>query len=141
MISMKVLNENEKVIVYLFNDDVDINKINELNDKIRKLFVKLIKRYHFDFFGYSEVTIYHNNKYGLIIEILKLSDFDYEKTIDLKIIVYKNYPMFLEFDDYYFLDKPKKLIYKNNKYYLNLDDITDINKYIEYGKVIIKKNY
>ena len=140
MINMKVLNEDGKILVYLYNDRVDVDNLDELNDIIRKLFIKLIKRYHISLFGYNKVTIYHNSNYGLIIEIKNIYEFDYPKEIiDLKLVVYKNSTMYLEFDNYYFSSKPRNLIYENNKYYLNIDDINNINKYIEYGRIIIKK--
>ena len=70
---MKVLKEDGKILIYLYGDQIDIDNLNELNDKIRKLFIKLIKRYHISLFGYNIVTIYHNSNYGLIIEIEKMN--------------------------------------------------------------------
>ena len=142
MIDMKVLLKDKKIFVYLYSEEIDIDNIDELNKKIRSIFVKLIKRYHLDFFGLNRVIVYHNRHYGLVLEIDKVYEPYYNKgIIDLKIIVYKNSIMYLEFDDYCFSSKPRKLIYKNNKYYLNIDEISNITKYIEYGRVIIKKNH
>ena len=137
---MKVEFKNEKIIVYLYNYDIDINNIDEINDWIKKLFIKLIKRYKLDFYGYNIVSVYHNKKYGLVLETTKLYQIYHSSVIDLKIIIYKDVEMYLEFDDYYFLNQPKHLFMKNNKYYLNINNIKNISKYIEYGKLIIKKN-
>ena len=141
MISMKLEVNDEKVIVYLYNELIDINNIDGLNKKIKDLFIKIMKRYNLDFFGYSKVNVYHNENYGLILEIEKIYNTDIRyNVIDIKIIVYKNVPIYLEFDDYYFVDKPKKLIEYNKKYYLEINNDIDINKYIEYGKVKLVKS-
>ena len=138
---MKVKFVNDKLFVYLYNEIVNIDDIDELNERIKKIFIKLIKKYQLDFYGLNKVTVYHNNKYGMVLEIEKIYSSVYEHSvIDLKIIIYKNVKMYLEFDDYCFLEKPKNLIIKNNKYYLSVDSITNINKYIEFGKIIFDCN-
>lgn len=139
MINMKIENEDNKTIIYIHNSDININDIDSLNKKIKDIFVKISKRGNIDFFGYNKVSVYHNKNYGIILEVEKLfnSEMNYHM-IDLKIIVYKNTLMYLEFDDYYdFLSKD--FITVNNKYYLEINDDVDINKYIEYGKIKYKK--
>lgn len=138
---MKIELNDDTVIIYLYNNKVDINNIDEINKLVKDIFIKLIKRYQLDYFGLSKVTIYHNKNYGLVMEIVKIYSSEYyHKTIDLKLTIYKDTLMYLEFDDYLFSSKPKNLIIKNNKYYLNIDSISNINKYIEYGRLIFKKN-
>ena len=55
--------------------------------------------------------------------------------IDLKIIAYRDVPMYFEFDEYPLINVIGNMIYKNNKYYLEIDNNVDIFKYIEYGKI------
>ena len=140
MINMKVEFNENKIYVYLYQNDIDINNIENLNNKIKIIFIKIIKKYNLDLYGFNKVVIYHNTKYGIVLEIEKIYSIYPSKIIDLKIIIYKNTLMYLEFDDYYFVNKPKNLIIKNNKYYLNIDNIKNITDYIEYGKLIFKKN-
>ena len=132
---MKIETAMGKVIIYLYKIKLTINSIDVLNKEIKNLFIALIKRYGFNFFGYSKVIIYHNKKYGSVLEIEKIYESLNSNIIDLKIIVYKNVPMYLEFDDFHFPNIPKNLIIKNDKYYLNVNDINNIIEYIEYAKI------
>ena len=137
---MKVENINNKIIVYLFDNTIDISNINELNNKIKSIFIKLMKRYNYDFFGCNKVNVYHNKYYGLILEVEKLSNMVFNSyAIDLKITIYKDVLMYLEFDDYYFLDNIKSLNYHNGKYYLKINNQLDYNKYLEFAKIKYKK--
>ena len=134
---MKVDFKNDKIIVYLYDFNLNINNADALNEKIKDLIIMIIKKYKVNFFGYSKIVIYNNEKYGSIIEILPIvtNDFSFN-TIDLKIVVYKNTPMYLELDNCYSLEMFKKVFIKNNKYYLNINNIENIAKYIELGKII-----
>lgn len=140
MISMKIEFVPDKVIIYLYRDRLSINNIDILNKEIKNIFINLIKKYHLDFFGYSKVSIYNNPKYGNIMEIEKIYDHDFSSNvIDLKIIVYKNAPMYLKFDDYYFNIMQRRITnHRNKEYLINISDIDNITKYIEYGKISYK---
>lgn len=138
MISMKIMSKDNKLIVYLYNELLDIDNKELLYKEIKDLFIKLIKKYHYSFFGYWKVDIYHNEIYGSFLEMEKIYDGFSVDIIDLKIRVFKNTLMKLEFDDNYFINKRVK--YKNGKYYLNIKNPKDLIKYIEYGKIIYYKN-
>jgi len=135
MISMKVKYQNNKIIIYLYNELIDVSHLDEINDKIKNIFIRLMKRYDVNFFGYSIVNVYYNKKYGIILEIVKLYDNEYG-TIDLKVILYRNVTMYLVFDDIYFDYRGKNYYYKNKKFYLNVENIDNICKYIEYSDAI-----
>ena len=139
---MKIEITHDKVIVYLYIKALSINDIALLNKEIKSLFINLIERYHLNFFGSFKVSIYHNSHYGSILEIEKAYDDSFNTNlIDLKIIVYRNVSMYLEFNDFYFTNVPKQLIIKNNKYYLSVDNIDNIMKYIEYGRINYNTNF
>ena len=136
--SMKIECENDKIIVYLYNDILPFDDINLLNKKIKEIFIKIIKIYHLNFFGYSIVNIYHNDYYGCILEIEKIYNSDFNTDImDLKVIIHKNVDFFLEIDDDLYVDSSDFTI-NNDKYYINLSKINNIYKYIEYGKIVYK---
>ena len=139
MINMKIENMDGKIVIYLYNEEVDINDLDRLKKKIKDLFVKIMERGNYDFFGYNKVSIYHNEFYGIILEVEKIynSDFNYH-TIDLKIVIYKNIPMYFVFDDYYEFEKNEVKIL-HNMYYLEINDKINIYKYIEYGRINYKK--
>ena len=133
---MKVEFGIDKVIIYLYQYKLSINNIDILSKEIKNIFTSLIKKYNIDFFGYLKVNIYNNLKYGNIIEIEKIVDNSlYSNIIDLKITVYKDYPMYFEFDSYYDDILPIKTINKKGKYLININNIENILKYIEYGKI------
>ena len=137
---MKIELKDNIIIIYLYYKEINLDDISKLNNQIKELFLTIMKRYNIDFFGYNIVNIYHNDNYGLILEINKIYDGDIRyKTIDLKIVVYKNTLMYLEFDDYYFEKKPNNLIYNKGKYYLEITNSLNINKYIEFAKIKYKK--
>ncbi len=137
---MKIECIEEKIIIYLHRYKLDIDNIDELNKSIKNIFIKLIRRYKLPILGYSKVYIYHNEKYGSILEIEKIYNNEYNMDIiDLKLIVFRNVPIFLEFDDDYFINQ--NVEFRNNKYYLNINDIDNIYKYLEFGKVVYNKSY
>lgn len=140
MINMKIELINDKIIIYLYKYQLSFDSTVKLNDEIKSLFIKLIKVYHLDFFGYSKVHIYENKKYGSILEIEKIynSEFNIE-IIDLKLLVHRNTLFYLVFDDYYEFLKDKQMVIKNNKYYVDINLFDNILKYIEYGGIIYLK--
>ena len=138
---MKIEYDNDKIIIFLYKQPLYLNDIEKLNKQIKNLFIKLIKNYKIDFFGFFKVIIYNNPQYGSILEIEKINDSDFNHNIiDLKIIVIKNVDIFLEFDDNYFIEEYHKMIYRDGKYYLNIKDISNIMKYLEFGKIIYQNN-
>ena len=138
MISMKIMYCDEKIIIYLYNRKLDIDNKDMLYKEIKEIFVNLIKKKNLNFFGSFKVDIFHNEIYGSFLEINKLYDGFNISIIDLKISLFKNAFMQLEFDDNYLNDT--RLKYKDGKYYLNISDANDLIKYIEYGKIIYYKN-
>ena len=135
---MKIECFENKIIIYLYNEKINFDDIDILNKEIKKLIIKLIKKYHYDFFGFSKVNIYNNDLYGNILEIERIykSEFNLD-IIDLKLIVHKNKDFYLEYeDDFYF--NLKEDFFKNNKYYININKLDNLLKYIELGKIIYK---
>jgi len=137
MISMKIECNDEKIIIYLHRYKLNIDDIDKLNKDIKTLFVKLIRVYKLPLLGYSKVAIYHNKNYGSILEIEKIYNSEYNKDIiDLKIIIFNDIEIFLEFDDYI---ENKNVFLKNNKYYLDISKIDSLYEYIEFGRIVYSK--
>ena len=141
MISMKIEIKDKKTYIYLYKYLLDFDNIDNLNKEVKNIFIKLIKKYKLDFFGYSKVDIYENKKYGCIMEIDRIESNDfYLDIIDLKLVIHRNTPFYLEFDDYYFDSLYKNIFIQNGKYYLNINDLDNLMKYLEYGKIVYKIN-
>lgn len=132
---MKIECKDDKIIIYLYRYYLDLDNIEKLNKEIRNLFVKLIKTYKLKLFGYHKVHLYHNKKYGNVLEIDKIYEDEFHsEIIDLKIIIHDDTKFFIEFDDWYF--KEARFNEKNGKYYLNIDNIDNLYPYLEFGKLI-----
>lgn len=130
---MKIEFQNEKIIVYLYRYVLDLENVEKLNKEVRNLFVKLIKTYNIDFFGYSKVHIYNNKKYGSILEIEKIYNNEFNREIiDLKLVIHEDTIFKFVFDDKYF----DELEYFKGKFYLDMDKVNNLYKYLEFGKVI-----
>ncbi len=136
MISMKIEFKDSKTIVYMYNYFLNYEDNEKIKDDIKNIFIKLIKNYQVDLYGYSKVNVYINKKYGSILEIEKIYNSEYNKDIiDLKIIIHKDIHLYLVMEDYLFENEENVIIY-GNKYYINIDYIDNINKYIEFGSII-----
>lgn len=130
---MKIECLEDKVIIYLYRYILDFDNMEKLNSQVKNIFIKLIKVYKLDFFGYSKVHIYNHKKYGSILEIEKIYNSEFNSDIiDLKLVIHDDTEFLLEFDDRYF----NELEYKGGKYYLNLDKVDNLYKYLEFGKII-----
>ena len=137
---MKVLIENDIIILYLYNYYFENDDKEYLTKEIKKIFLKLIKYYYIEMNGFYEVNIYENIKYGVILEIIlkdKLlfrSDF-----IDIKVNLFKNKNMYFKTKDYFILNNYQNIYYHDNYYYIDIQDIDDILKVIEFGELVYKE--
>ena len=136
--SMKIECIDDKMIIYLYKDKLCLDDINILNKQVKSLFIKLIKKYHYDFFGFSKVNIYHNDLYGSVLEIEKIYNNEFNiDIIDLKLVIYNNVPFYIEISDNLYLDVKEDFI-KDFKYYININKLDNLLKYLEYGKIAYK---
>ena len=134
---MKIEYKENKIIIYLYRYKLDINNVEKLNKEIKNIFIKLIKVYKMDFFGYSKVHVYENKKYGSILEIEKIYNNEFNlDIIDLKLIIHENTKFYLEMDDYVLDKEISNMFFKDNKYYVNIEKIDNITPLIEFGKII-----
>lgn len=134
---MKIEFIDNKIILYLYQYRLSFDNKDKLNKEIKTIFLKLIKKYQLDLFGFNKVSIYENKIYGCIIEIENIGvDNYFREIIDLKIEIYNSVPFVFEFDDDYFFENLERY---NNKYYKEIKSNAEILKYIEYGKIIYKK--
>lgn len=131
---MKIVSSVDKITIFIYKNEV----IDDINDYMKKLILKLKKKYHMDIFGFYKVNIYKNNKIGMIIDLLKEDDIDFfTDLVDLKIKVYEDSNMYLRFNDYFFREK-KKVYVINNNYYMDIDKLSnkDFLSMIEFCSVI-----
>lgn len=119
----KDINWNDKEIV--------IERIKEIINKIKKSYNLKIK-------GLYRVKVYPS-KVGVFLYILLLDEENYSGLdLDLRIVIIFNKNIYLKIDDSNFIiDNNLPYMYKDS-YYINIDDIDVIDKYIEYGSIVLE---
>lgn len=137
---------NTHFVIYINKDmiDVDINKKEEIESFIKDLVIDIKRIFGYKIRGMLDVNVYHNIKYGMVIEFIKLDSLDFfPDLIDLKLHIYKNALMFLEFDDYFVIKKYKKIYYKDNKFYIDINDFTkyDLTMLSEFYNIIYNVSF
>lgn len=131
---MKFVSSDDTITIYIYKNEV----IDDINDYMKKLILRLKRKFHIDIFGFYQANIYKNNKIGMIIDLLKEDDIEFfTDLVDLKIKVYENSNMYLKFNDYFFSEK-KKVYVINGNYYINIDEVSkkDFLSMIEFGSII-----
>ena len=131
---MKIVSSEDKIIIFLYKNE----SITDINDYMKKLILKLKRKYRINICGFYSVTIYKNDKMGMIMELLKDDDIDlFTDLVDLKIKVYENSDVFLKFDDYFLCGK-KKFYTFNNSFYIDINSITkkEFLSMIEFSSII-----
>jgi hypothetical protein len=130
--------------------DLEIKNRECVEKYFKKMFLNLKNNHHLDIYGYYNIKVYANNNYGLIIDVLKLSN-DYFKMpsnkVDMKIMIDNDSIFLYELDDYFFIDKYKdnikNIYYKDEKYYVELNDDVDELFYfnlLEHSNIIFNDN-
>ncbi len=133
---MRIIADGDKLSIFaLKKDDIDMDNINEY---IKKLVLKLKRKYRRDISGFYDAFVYTNDKMGIIIDLVREEELDFFRDlVDLKIKVYSNSDIYLEFGDYFLLDKKNIYFWKDN-YYVDLKDISDEEflNIIEFSRVV-----
>lgn len=74
---MKIELRDDNFIVFLFTNDIKkicINNKVDLEDYLKKIFMKLEKVYNIDMYGNYDVEIFKDSNYGIVLSIKKNSD-------------------------------------------------------------------
>lgn len=136
---MKVEGTDEEFVLFINNQNkkylFDSKEITVKN--IKDLIVRLIRYYDINIKGIYNLTIYQNDKLGLVIEGLKKDDFSFSNNIiDLKLSIIKDYDFFFKCEDYFQLSNYKNKFYYDNNYYISINDVEDILDIIEHVEII-----
>ena len=127
MIITKIKLDNNKIVLYVINKkvDFDIFSKEKIEEFIKKIILKLRKK-DYKIAGFYNVKVYQNNNYGFIMGLEKESDLDFfPDLIDLKLNIFYDSDFYLEFDDYFFVDKYVDIFRLKDKWYLNIKDLSD----------------
>lgn len=79
------------------------------------------------------------SKVGVLLYILLLDEDNYSNLdLDLRIVIIFNKDIYLKVDDSSFIIENNLPYMYKDSYYINVDDIDKINKYIEYGSIVLE---
>lgn len=130
VLKIDIIDDNEFVI-YLFRniDKIDFKNEKEIEEMLKKIFIKLKKYYDIKIEGYYDVFVYIDTFYGMVLDLRK-QEFEYydffDNQVDMKIVINRN--KFLYLVDDYDIDLNKYKVYKlmNNIYLLPKRKLSDI---------------
>jgi len=115
---------------------VDFDSKEEIIGLVKEFIIKIQDLYCLNMNGFYKIRVFPNKVIGLFMEIEKMDDIEYEKNIDLRIIVYLNEKFYLKVDDFDFVPYNISSIYYMDHYYMNMNDIEEILSLIEYGEIV-----
>ena len=141
---MKIQISDENITIYIFNKIKKENLEKEnLEEYIKQIIINIKNRYKKKISGYYQIYVYQNDNYGIIIDMEKIDELDlFPDIIDLKVEVIYNSDIYLQFQDYFLIEKlSNNVYYYNDNYYINIDDIKkdEIIKLSEFYTVIYGK--
>lgn len=118
--------------------DINWNDKEIVIERIKEIINKIKKRYNLKIKGLYRVKVYPS-KVGVFLYILLLDEENYSGLdLDLRIVIIFNKNIYLKIDDSSFIiDNNLPYMYKDS-YYINIDDIDVIDKYIEYGSIVLE---
>ena len=120
----------------IYFKDINWNDKETVIDRIKEIIVKIKKRYNLKIKGLYRVKVYPS-KVGVLLYILLLDEDNYSNLdLDLRIVIIFNKDIYLKIEDSSFIND-LSYTYKDN-YYVNIEDIDIIDKYIEYGTLVLE---
>lgn len=140
---MKLKASDDSVIVFLTRKiikNIDFIDLDEVNNFIKELILKLKKDYEISICGYYNVKIHLDNNFGAVLEFEKeqLEYFEYyEDQIDLNVKI-ETEEFVYEVADFNYLNNNYDFLKIKDQIFLKLKNISDIEmgQILEYSKVI-----
>lgn len=138
---MKVkIDEDEKIVLYLYNYFFKSFEKEMITKEIKDLFIKLINSYNLKMSGIYEVIVYENYKYGTILEIEKKEEMLFKPDIiDIKLKIIKDINIYLKTNNYFIFDSYKDIYYKDNNYYIDIANIDNLINIVEFVDILYKE--
>ena len=113
--------DKNNYLIKIFNKFIDIYDKDEIEELVRKVFSKIMKKEKIH--GDAIVNIYVNDNYGIIIKIEVDNNCYYSDELDLKIIMHLNNNFLFEIDYFNLKElniKNQNIYYYNDKFYLEI---------------------
>lgn len=139
---MKIETINLKQFLIFINSSYckDINFFNKdsLIQGVKKILLKLKDKIFLR--GFYKVKVYVNAKLGLFLEVNQLEEFEYENSLDFRVIVYLDEKIYFRTEDYFLLPANTNVYYDKKYYYCDVDEVSDIQSILEFGDFVYGKN-
>lgn len=130
---MKIDYYQDKIVVYLINKKIKL-EADDIKDTLFEVFDILIKDYNIKIEENYHINLYINYSYGIVLELVKLENSDYdEDTISIELNILDDKLFLYEIDDPLGFTN-NEIYYYDNKYYLNIKEF-DI-KLLERANII-----
>ncbi len=105
---------------------------------IKKFILKIKNRLNLH--GFYKVKVIPNKKIGVFLDIIKLDDLDLANTLDLRVVVFLDEPIYYETNDYELVENCNDKRYFEDKFYCIVDDCFEgILEKVEFGRFIYGK--
>ena len=128
--------DSDKIILYLYNYFFETEEKAIIVREIKKIFIRLIKNYHFKIGGIYDVLVYENKDYGTILEIEKCEELLFNPDlIDIKVRIIKDLDFYYKTSDYFIIEKYNNIYYQDSYYYLKINDKLDLISLSEFGNI------
>jgi hypothetical protein len=137
---MKIITNKDdlNIIIYKSEIDCDLKQKDILEKYIKKIILNIKRKNIININGFYKINVYHNEKFGIILDILKEDELDFFKDfLDFKVLVNYNSDIYFSFDDYFIINN-KNIYYNDNKYYINIKNLKqkEILKLSEFSKIV-----
>ena len=134
---MKIqVQDSDKIILYLYNYFFKTEEKDIIVREIKKIFIRLIKNYHFKIGGIYDVLVYENKNYGTILEIEKKEELLFNQDlIDIKVRIIKDIDFYYKTSDYFIIENYNNIYYQDNYYYLKINNNLDLISLSEFGSI------
>ena len=137
---IKIIDENNFILFIIDSKMIpNVNCEKELSEYLKNIFEKIKDRYKFEVCGYYDVIIYINKIYGMIIKLKKEDSeyLDYNKQIEMKIVIEDNNVILYKINDFDDLDK--NILLNSNIYLYDKElylELTDSLEFILLGQLL-----
>ena len=97
---------------------------------LEKLKDKLLLR------GFYKVKVYVHRKVGLFLDLLQVEEFEYDNSLDFRVVVFLDEKVYFKTSDYFILPRNVSIYTDKNYFYCDVDDIIDVLSILEFGDFI-----
>ena len=134
---MKIERINLRHFLIFFNsfylEDIEFTKdsiVKTVKLLLEKLKDKLLLR------GFYKVKVYVHRKVGLFLDLLQVEEFEYDNSLDFRVVVFLDEKIYFKTSDYFVLPRNVSIYTDKNNFYCDVDDIIDVLSILEFGDFI-----